>query len=95
MLSLLTKVNLLCIFRNFVRDGVTVDEMKKHFLLKRDKDLRPIFGVSPTTISNWRNKGIPMLWQQAIQLKSNNVLVARIEDVKLTNNLGEVYENQK
>ncbi len=74
---------------------MTVDEMKKHFLLKRDKDLRPIFDVSATTISNWRNKGIPILWQQAIQLKSNNVLVARTEDVKLTNNLGEVYENKK
>lgn len=66
---------------NLLRFGVTVDEMKKHFKVKRDKDLSPILNVSTSTISIWRNKGINMLWQQAIQLQSNNELLAREEDV--------------
>lgn len=63
---------------------MTVDEIRKCFKVKRDKELIPIFGVSASTISNWRNRGIPLLWQQAIQLKSNNELITRIEDIDLS-----------
>ena len=59
---------------------MTVDEIKNHFGVRFDKDLKSIFGLSTSTISNWRRNGISMLWQEAIQLRSNNVLVARIED---------------
>ncbi|MBW4016942.1 hypothetical protein HG534_11650 [Moraxella osloensis] len=59
-------------------------EVKQYFGLRFDKELIPIFGVSASTISNWRNKGIPLLWQQAIQLKSNNELITRIEDIDLS-----------
>lgn len=62
---------------------MTVDEMRKYFKVKRDKELKPILNVSATTISNWRNKGIPLLWQQAIQLQTNNELIAREEDVNI------------
>ena len=57
--------------------------MRKYFKVKRDKELKPILNVSATTISNWRNKGIPLLWQQAIQLQTNNELIAREEDVNI------------
>lgn len=63
---------------------MTVDEIKSHFNFRFDKELMPIFKVSSSTVSNWRNKGIPLLWQQAIQLKSNNELITRIEDIDLS-----------
>ena len=68
----------------FVRRDVTVDEIRRYFKVKRDKELKPILNVSPSTISNWRNKGIPLLWQQAIQLQTNNELIARDEDINIS-----------
>lgn len=59
---------------------MTVDEIKNHFGVRFDKDLTEIFDLSTSTIGKWRKYGIPMLWQEAIQLRSNNVLIARIED---------------
>ena len=79
---LLINLNLLKIHLNEDM-AVTVDEMRKHFKARRDKELKPIFNVSASTISNWRNKGIPLLWQQAIQLQSKKKLIAREEDVKI------------
>lgn len=67
--------------------------MRKYFKVKRDKELKPILNVSPSTISNWRNKGISMLWQEAIQLRSNNKLIARIEDTKIIQTVGDTHEN--
>lgn len=59
------------------------EEIKRYFNVRYDKELMEIFNVSATTLSKWRNSGIPFLWQQAIQLQTNNELIARLEDVKI------------
>lgn len=63
---------------------MTVDEIKNHFGVRFDKELTRIFDLSTSTISKWRINGIPMLWQQAIQLQTNNELIARDEDVNIS-----------
>lgn len=62
---------------------MTVDELKKFYNVRHDKQLCPKLNVSASTICKWRKYGIKFIRQQAIQLETNGKLKARLEDENL------------
>ena len=61
---------------------MTVDDIKKFYGLNYDAQITQKIKVSKVTIGHWREKGIPIKFQGAIQVFTNNALLADAEKLK-------------